>query len=269
MKKIIFEFQDYKFYLTSLIKSRPKGGRGVRSQLASAIGCQVAYVSQILNGHLHLSIEQAVRVNKFFTHSKDEGSFFLLLVQYARAGDKDTKAHFQELLETELTKRLVLTRRLGMAQGISSEDQVTYYSAWFYSAVHILVTIPAFQTKSAISAKLGLSREVTAEVLDFLVRTGMVAQKGDHFLPGPSQIHLDQRSKLTARSHANWRVRVLGALDSPAETDVHYTGVFSLSAADALKLKALVLKQIEDVISVVKLSKEEQLGIFCVDFFSP
>jgi hypothetical protein len=269
MKKSIFEFQDYKRYLAALIDSQPKGGRGVRSQMADAIGCQVAYISQILNGHLHLSVEQAVRANKFFAHSKDEGSFFILLVQYARAGDNDTRAHFHDLLEAELAKRLVLTRRLGMAQGISPEDQVTYYTAWFYSAVHILVTIPAFQTKTAIAAKLGLSKEQAADILDFLVRTGLVMQKGDRFLPGPSQIHLDQHSKLTARSHTNWRVRVLGALDSPKETDVHYTGVFSLSSADALKLKALVLKQIEDVIAVVKPSKEEQLGIFCVDFFSP
>jgi hypothetical protein len=114
-----------------------------------------------------------------------------------------------------------------------------------------------------------LSKEQTLEILDFLVRTGLVMQKGDQFFPGPSFIHLDQQSKLTARSHANWRVRVLGALDAPKETDVHYTGVFSISATDALKLKALVLKHIEDVIAVVKPSKEEQLAVFCVDFFSP
>jgi uncharacterized protein (TIGR02147 family) len=269
MKKSIYDYQDYKRYLLAWIESRPKGGRGQRSQLAEAVGCQVAYISQILNGHLHLSVEQGVRVNKFLVHTKDEGNFFLLLVQLGRAGDRDTRAHFQELLEAELAKRLVLTRRLGMAQGITAEDQVTYYSAWYYSAVHILVTIPAFQSMAAIAAKLGMNKERVAEVLEFLVRTGLVLRKGDQFVPGPSQIHLDQNSKLTARSHGNWRVRVLGALDSPKETDVHYTGVFSLSAADALKLKALVLKQVEEVIGLVKPSQEEQLAIFCVDFFSP
>jgi plasmid maintenance system antidote protein VapI len=269
MQKSVFEFQDYKRYITALIESQPKRGRGLRSQLAQAIGCQVAYISQILNGHLHLSVEQAVRVNKFFAHSKDEGNFFLLLVQHARAGDADTRAHFQELLEAELAKRLVLSRRLGLAQGIREEDQVTYYSAWFYSAIHILVTIPAFQTRAAIAAKLGLSKESISEALDFLARTGLVLQQGDRFIPGPSQFHLAQSSKLAARSHTNWRVRVLGALDAPKDTDVHYTGVYSLSTADALKLKALVLKQIEEVIAVVKPSKEEQLGIFCVDFFTP
>lgn len=269
MKKSIFDFQDYKRYLKAWIESQTKGGRGVRSHMAQAVGCQVAYVSQILNGHLHLSVEQAVRVNKFMAHSKDEGNFFLLLVQLARAGDKETRAHFQELLEAELAKRLVLTRRLGMAQGIRPEDQVTYYSAWFYSAAHILVTIPAFQTKAAIAQKLGLTREQCAEILDFLARTGLVEQKGDRFLPGISQIHLDQNSRLTALSHSNWRVRVLGALDSPKESDLHYTGVFSLSSADAFKLKAIMLKQIEEVLGVVKPSKEEQLGIFCLDFFTP
>lgn len=269
MKNSVFDFQDYKRYLVAYIKGQPKGGRGMRSQLASSIGCQVAYVSQILNGHLHLSVEQAVKVNKFLAHSKDEGNFFLLLVQLARAGDVATREHFREQLEAELAKRLLLTRRLGMAEGLRPEDQVKYYSAWFYSAVHILVTIPAFQTKLAIAGKLGLSPEAVAEILDFLVRTALVEQRGDHFVPGPSQIHLDQHSSLTARSHANWRIRVLGALDVPKKEDVHYTGVFSLSAADAFRIKALILQQIEEVIAVVKPSKEEQLGIFCVDFFTP
>jgi uncharacterized protein (TIGR02147 family) len=269
MKKTVFDFQDYKAYIRAWIAAQPKGGRGVRSRLAGALGCQVAYVSQILNGHLHLSVEQAVRVNGFFAHSKDEGNYFALLVQHARAGDKETSAYFQELLEAELAKRLLLTRRLGLAQGIQPEDQVTYYSAWYYSAAHVLVTIPEFRTKRAIAAKLGLSPERTADVLDFLVRTGLVKQNGDQFAPGASQIHLDQHSKLTARSHANWRVKALGSLDSPRETDMHYSGVFSISATDALKLKALLLKQVEEVIGVVKPSREEQLAVFCVDFFTP
>lgn len=269
MNKTIFDYQDYKSYLFDLINSQPKGGRGLRSKLAEAAGCQVAYISQILNGHLHLSIEQAMKVNRYFAHSKDESHFFLLLVQYARAGDNDTRSYFKEQLEKELAHRLVLTKRLGLAQGISAEDQVTYYSAWYYSAAHILVTIPAYQTKNAIAAKLGISLESTIEILDFLTRTGLINQTGDHFTPGTTQIHLDQKSKLTARSHANWRMRTLNSLDSPKSSDVHYTGVFSLSNSDVLKIKSMLIKHIEEVVGVVKESKEEQLSIFCLDLFTP
>lgn len=269
MTKSIFDYQDYKTYLVDLIAGQPKGGRGLRSRLAQEIGVQVAYVSQVLNGHLHLSLEQANKTNHFFGHTKDESHFFMLLVQHARSGDAPTRAYFQELLDAELAKRLVLTRRLGMAQGIQQEDQVTYYSAWFYSAIHILVTIPAFQSVNAIAGKTGLSREQVQQALEFLTRTGLVMKQGDRYLPGSAQIHLDQKSTLTARSHANWRLRALGTLDTPKESDVHYTGVFSLSTKDAMKLKAIFLKHIEDVVGVVKASPEEQLSIFCLDFFSP
>jgi len=268
MKNLVFDFDDYKRYLKATFARQPKQGRGMRAKLATEIGCQGAYVSQVLNGALHLSVEQAVRVNRFLGHSKDEGRFFLLLVQRARAGDRDTRAHFQELLEAEVQKRLLLTRRLDMAQGISPEDQVTYYSAWYYSAAHILCTIPGFQSKEAIAAKLGLGKELVAEIIEFLGRTGLVKREGSRVLPGEAQIHLSQHSKLTARSHANWRIRALGALDAPRETDVHYTGVFSFSTEDALRLKALLLRQIEEVIGVVKPSKEEQAGVLCLDFFS-
>jgi uncharacterized protein (TIGR02147 family) len=267
MKNDIFEYQDYKLYLTDLMESGPKGGRGIRSQLAQSIGCQVAYVSQILNGHLHLSVEQAVKANRFFAHSKDEGRFFLLLVQWNRAGDKETRAHFEELIAEEISKRLILTKRLGMAQGISEKDQVTYYSSWYYSAIHILTTIPQYRTKQTIAQKIGISLSKATEALDFLARTGLVEKKGEQFFPGTAQIHLDQKSKLTSRSHANWRMRVLNALDDQKEYDLHYTGVFSLSRSDIIRLKSIFLKQIEEVVSVVKDSKEETLSIFCLDFF--
>ena len=268
MKNLIFDFGDYKKFLKAHFARQPKRGRGVQAKLAAEIGCQGAFVSQVISGPLHFSMEQAVRVNRFLGHTKDEGRFFVLLVQIARAGDKETRAHFQELLEAELKKQLLLTRRLDMSQGISAEDQVTYYSAWYYSAAHILATIPEFQRRQAIAEKLGLEKELVGEIVEFLVRTGLLVQVGDRLLPGTAQMHLSQSSKLTSRSHANLRIQALGALDAPLDTDVHYTGVYSFSSADAHRLKALLLRQIEEVIGVVKPSKEEQAGVFCVDFFS-
>jgi uncharacterized protein (TIGR02147 family) len=267
LKNSIFDYQDYKKYLKDLIHSRPKHGHGVRSKLADAIGCQVAYVSQILNGGIDLNIEQTIRLNKFFGHTKEEAHFMLLLVQFARAGDRDTRDYFREQMEVEIAKRLVIKNRLGLAQGLSAEDQVTYYSTWYYAAVHILLTIPDFRTKPAIAEKLGLTLEKTNEVLEFLVRTGLANQEGNIFGTGQSQIHLGNDSKLIARHHANWRLRALDSLDQETKEDLHYSSVVSLSVSDIAKVKALAVKKIEEIISVVKDSKEEELAVFCVDFF--
>lgn len=267
MKNSIFEYQEYKAYLRELIASRPKKGRGIRSQLAEAIGCQIAYISQILNGSIDMNLEQAGKANRFFGHSKEESHFFLLLVQLARAGDRETKLYFREQMEAEVNRRLVIKNRLGLAQGLSPLDQTTYYSAWYYAAVHILVTIPKFRTKAEIQEKLGLPPEKIAEILEFLVRTGLLEQKDGNYIGGANQIHLGNDSNLVMRHHANWRLRAMRSLELEKKNDLHYSAVVSLSVTDMVKLKSRLVKDIEEVIQVVKQSPEEELAVFCVDFF--
>ena len=60
--KKIFEFSDYKGYLAHLELHRSHFSRGFRSRLAEEIGCNNAFVSQVLNTHVNFSLEQAVRI---------------------------------------------------------------------------------------------------------------------------------------------------------------------------------------------------------------
>jgi uncharacterized protein (TIGR02147 family) len=267
MNKSIFEFQNYKTYLTSLLKAQPKKGRGQRSRLAEAIGCQLTYISQILNGHVHLNLEQGMKVNRFFGHSQDEAHFFLLLVQFARAGDHDTRKYFQDQIDQELQRRLVIKNRLAAAQGLNEEDQVTYYSAWYYAAVHIFVTIPEFQNKRILTHRLGIGTDKINDVLGFLERTGLVRREGDNYKPGPAQIHLGNDSKLVSRHHCNWRLQAMQSLDLERPQDLHYSVVASISKSDATKMKALLVKQIEELVATIKVSQEEELCAICIDFF--
>jgi hypothetical protein len=48
----------------------------MKGKMAKAAGCHTAFISQVLNGSLHLSLEQAARLNSFFQHTKDEARFF-------------------------------------------------------------------------------------------------------------------------------------------------------------------------------------------------
>ena len=267
MNSTLFEYSAYKTYLRDLIENQPKKGRGIRLKLAQAVGCQQTYISQILNGHVDLNLEQAGKVNRFFGHSKEESHFFMLLVQWARSGDQETRKYFQEQIDSERTQRLMIKNRLGLAPGLSYSDQVTYYSAWYYSAVHILLTLPDFRTKQTISSQLGLSISKTNEILDFLVSTGLADQRGDQYFTGQAQIHLGNDSKLIVRHHTNWRLRAMHSLDQEKKEDLHYSGVFSLAASDVTKIKSMVVRYVEEIVSVVKTSKEEKLAAFCVDFF--
>ncbi|NUM88237.1 MAG: DUF4423 domain-containing protein [Bdellovibrionales bacterium] len=250
------------------IEGMPKRGRGIRSELAQAVGCQIAYMSQILNGHVNFTVEQAGKVNRFFGHSEVEGHFFLLMVQAERAGDKETRRYFERQMEEVLAQRLVIKNRLGIGQSLGIEDQATYYSAWYFAAAHMLLLNPKTRTRAAVSAFLGLPLAKTTEILDFLVGSGLARQEGDRYFAGENKIHLGSDSKLISKHHTNWRIRAIQSLELARESDVHYSGVLSLSRSDTMRLKAMLVKGVEDAVALVQGSEDETLTALCVDFFS-
>src|SRR5437660_270087 len=113
-KYSLFEYRDYKAYLRDLLSQMPAQGYGVRSKLAQALRCQVAYVSQVFNKEIHFSLEQAEELNRFFGHSHEESDYFLLLVQSARAGTRALKDRIQAQLEQRRKTHLNLKDRAGV-----------------------------------------------------------------------------------------------------------------------------------------------------------
>src|SRR4051812_4695342 len=115
MQRDVFQFDDYKAYLNERLDDPARGGgRGSRSRLSAAMGCQTAYTAQVLKGGAHLSLEQAEAANEFLGHSEEEGAFLLLLVQLARAGTLKLRQRFHREVEKTRRARLLLKNRLGV-----------------------------------------------------------------------------------------------------------------------------------------------------------
>ncbi len=111
MKKTIFDYKENKPYIHEKISASPNKGRGIKRNMAAFLGCQTAYISQVLNQHVNFSLEQAVKMNQFFEHNKEESRFFLLLVQYQRAGSKDLEKFLKTEMDEILEKRSNLKDR--------------------------------------------------------------------------------------------------------------------------------------------------------------
>jgi uncharacterized protein (TIGR02147 family) len=267
IEKSIFEFLDYKQYLNDYIDSRPRKGRGFRSLLASTVGCQVTYLSRILNGDAHLSLEQAEKANVLLGHSVEEGDFFILLLQLNRAGTSQLKERFQRQIHEILQKRLSLKNRLAYKKGLNREDQATYYSSWHYSAIHMLLGIPEFQTKEALAKRIGLPAGTVSNILEFLVSVGLVVPKGSHFEMGQTHIYLENDSPMIARHHINWRMQAVRSIDRARPEDLHYSSVITVSHSDSMKIRDILVKAIEQIRPVVRASSEEALFSYAFDFF--
>lgn len=267
MKKTIFEFTDYRIYLLEKLKSLPKHGYGVKVQLASHLNCQAAYVSQVLKGAAHLSLEQAEKTNSFFGHTKEEGHFFILLLSKERAGTESLKKYFQAQIEEALQKRLVLKNRFGVVNNLTEKDKLIYYSQWYYAAIHIAITVPELQTRESLSEHFGFPKSKISEILEFLCSCGLAIEENSRFKTGTARIHLGSDSPLISKNHISWRMRAVQSLEKDPDVDLHYSTVVSLSQKDVLKIKSDLVKKIEDIRAVVKESPEETLQCLVLDFF--
>lgn len=155
----ISDYRDYKKFLNQKLDELDGSGRGSRSRLARHIGCQTAYIAQVLRGSSHFSLEQGESINDFLGHTDDQGAYFLLLIQYARSSTSKLRKRFEKQIETMKKDIAALKNRLAASPAPSEEDQPTYYSSWVYAAVHALISVPGFQTIDKISERLNISKK--------------------------------------------------------------------------------------------------------------
>jgi uncharacterized protein (TIGR02147 family) len=267
MDKEAFDYQDYKLYLNDRLDDPILGGRGSRARLSEAIQCQTAYTAQVLRGTAHFSLEQAEAINEFLGHTEEQGSFFLVLIQFARAGSPRLKERFRKQLEKTRESRLVLKNRLNIKQTLSQEKQMIYYSSWIYGGVHAAISVPELQTVEAVARHFQLQLEKAAEVLQFLVATGLAVHKSGRYQVGTSRIHLGSDSPLISKHHTNWRIQAIRSLDASSTGNLHYSSVISLSEEDSLVIQELLAKTIEKAKPIIRDSPAEQIHCLSMDFF--
>ncbi len=264
MDKQIFDFEDYKEYL---LFREQTWSRGMRKALAQAIGCQAAFISQVLNDRHHFSLEQAQNANSLLGHSEEESHFFLLIVQLNRAGTDSLRKYFSDQIGKIKVQRKVLKNRVGVAQTLNLEGQLTYYSAWYYGAIHMAITIPDLQTTSAIAKKLALAAPLVASVLEFLESVGLAERQGSKYVIGKTHLHIDNESKLVSSHHTHWRMQAIQSLARTSETDLHYSSAITLSQQDVELIRENLTKAIIHNKKIIRASPPERLFGFNLDFF--
>lgn len=265
MKSSIYEFKDYKKFLLELIKSSESKGRGKRLELAKYIGCQVSHITNVFTGSAHFSQEQAEAASRFFGLSQTETEFLLLLVQYNRAGTQSLKKLYERWILERQEKLTALKSRLKMPDSLEGEAEARYYSSWHYGAIHVLLSIHEFQTREAITKKLGLPLSKVDEVLLFLIESGLCKKEGLKYSIVRPLIHLDKNSPLISKHHTNWRLRTIMALDEFNTNNLHYSSVFTLSKKDYERVKEILSKSLSESLKLITESPEEELGVLCLD----
>lgn len=266
--KNIFEFYDYKQFIVALEADRSPLLKGFRTKLAQSLTCQSAFITQVLNGGAHLSAEQALKCSVFLGLNENEKKYFLLLNQYNRAGTEDLKQFLRAEIDQMKERYFDLENRITVQSVLSDAVKNKFYSHWIYPTVHMLITIPEYQTLESIQKALKISKNKTKEVLLFLVSHDLAKESHGKYITGRAQLHLSKNADLVKHHHQNMRLRAIESLQSENyNEDLHYTAISSLSHKDFERLKALLLKTIEDYINVIGPSREEALCGLNIDFY--
>lgn len=264
-QKNIFSFQRYKDCLIWLLEHSQS--KGQKSRLALFMHCQPAYLSRVMNGDAHLSLEQGEAVARYFVLNKAETLYFLSLLGEERSGTQELKKFWQRQKEQALTERLELKGRIESQMLLSEEDKTIYFSQWYYAAIHAAVSVRQLQTADALSKYFRLNPETTRSALNFLCATGLIAKDGPNYISGVTSLHLEKNSPLVGRHHLNWKIKSMEAVNQPKPSDVQYTSVVSLSKSDVEKVREIMFQAIESVRKVVSSSDNEILACYNFDFF--
>lgn len=261
-----YRFEAYKALLKEKLKTF-QGHRGVLVKLAVAAGCQRSYLSQVLNGHIHLTPDHALGVSEFFGFDEEQTEYFLTLVDYERAGSRKLKQRLKQRLEGIRKRNANLENRISANIVQTNESGYIYYSSWIWAAVHIAVSIPELQTVEAIAKHLQVPRDLVEQTLAGLLEMGLIKKTAAGWAYGGGEQHLSRKSALIALHHSNWRARAVLAAQTHLEQNYHYTGISSVSRYDLQLIREMLLETTEKIRKIIVLSKEEELICLNMDCF--
>ena len=266
MSTDIYQFRDYREFLRDRVASAPTSW-GQWAKLAHAAGCQAPYLSQVIKEKAHLTTDHVIGIAEYFSLSPEETEYFLLLLEHARAGTARARSFLNRKLIGIRKAREDIARRLHQPRLEIGEKETLYYSAWYWAAIHIAVSIPQLRTTDAISRRLMLPRDAVEDALNKLEVHKIVRKVGSEWEIGTADVHIPKDSLLIGVHHNHWRQRAITDATMPFRDNVHYTGVHSISIADYQILKARLLDFISQTHALVSPSKEEELICFACDLF--
>lgn len=263
----VFEFKDYREFLKNRVQECSEK-RGYLAKIAEAAGCQRSYLTLVLKKEANFTPEHAFGLTQFWEFSEDQATYFMDLVSYERCSSAPMKKHLEQRMERQRREQADFNKRYKSKAIPSIEKESIYYSHWYFSAVHVCLSIPGLDTAEAIAKRLDLPINLIQEVLQSLREIDLIQMHGGKWRPFGGPIHLPQQSVFNSINHDNWRTKAIADTQRAANRNVHYTAVQSLSRSDFEKIHSMLLKFIDQQRKTVAASVEEELAVFCCDWFA-
>ncbi len=263
----IFEFNNYKNFIRSYLKTLPKRGHGQYRKFAQALGMHTTLVSQVFNGDKDLNLDQASDLSDFLGLNAAEADYFLTLVEHARAASYRLKQKLQTRLENSREKSKTLKTHIDESQDLSDENKAIFYSRWYYAAIHLLVEIEKFNAPEEIAKHLNLPIAGVREALEFLTGVGLCLKQNNKYKVGKTRTFIPKDSFLVTRHHQNWRLRSQLAMENLSVDELVVTAPVTLTKNDAELVHREIIQLIKGLNKMIEHPKPEVAYCLNVDWF--
>lgn len=265
MKSVsIFQYFDYKAWLTDRMTEE---GHGAITRLAKAMECQRSYFSQVLTGHVHLTPDQAFKLGQTLLINELERKYLSYMVEYARAHDREYRSHLKKEMEKVAGESSRLEKSVGREKQLVESSAKFYYSAWYWSALHIATSLEGHWSAQDISQLLNLEYDLALYCLNELVTYGLVEKKGPYYKFKTGGHHLRLESPLLPHFHSMWRAKAITQFtERKKDMGLHFTVIQSISKSDFNAFQEELRAVIEKFSKMAEPSKPEVVINFNVDF---
>jgi uncharacterized protein (TIGR02147 family) len=266
--KTLYSYDHYKPYLYDLV-SAEDAPRGLRAQMAKAIGCQAAYFSQVLNGKAELTEDQAIKLSRFLQFNRLESDYFLILIRLARATTPELRTYLEEERGHLKSRHADLRNRVDSKPMQDNLELVTrYFGSSLPSTIHMSTASPTYRTAAAIAKRFQLDLATVQDCLHWLSEIGYVvkSKQGQYEFAGPS-VYLPKDSPINAAYQIHRRMQAVRAIDRGSDKGLHFSSVFTLDRQTLLEVEELLKKAIEKSHKKIHAGGCDELYGMCVDLF--
>jgi len=266
----LLQLTDYRKYLKWRLSQLP-GQRGELAPLARAAKIHVTQISQILNGKRDFTPDQAFRVSQYLLLNDQETAYFTALIAKARASDTGLIRFLDGELKRIRENDFANAKNHGEnssenKDGLSSLQRNTFFSAWYYVAVFLMVSIEGMHDVDTLATQLNLSRSIVQNVLDFLTSSSLCEKTKNGYRIKTRLVAGDDLSCRT-RNRLNWRQKALEALFKDHQNDFFLTYTVSVSKQDKLEILKLLKKVELEIDRILDTTRPETALCVNLDFF--
>jgi transcriptional regulator with XRE-family HTH domain len=262
MNNRVFNYLDY----PDFIKDTAKNLGISYKTLATSARIHTSYFSRVMQGRADFSKEQLFLISKDLKLGPEEIDYLLMLGELRSSSLEEHKKFVLKKIKVIQSEKGKLLKKLTKETSeLSKEDIAIYYQESITAKVHILLTIPKYQTTPLlICKKLFISEVKLNQELQKLKNLKIINLSKSKISIIKNSVHLDESHMASQQNHINWRIETINHLikRSGNPSDYHLSAMFSCDENGKSEIKDHFKKFIVEVQKIVQLSPDNDDAYF-------